>query len=162
MRLRRRPLRNRRSARLARISAPPQHSVYPAVSQNDNHRCREQQRTAFQKTWWPRVTPSRCRRHIPQNCGGLRTPEHRGACRRSGSGSPKAKPGRGRRRLVVAGSRAPIGAQKPPASRPRAVSTIVEGEFRSRRAGHHLPGSGERGRRRTRQDQISRGGFGPR
>jgi hypothetical protein len=162
MRLRRRPLRNRKSARLARISAPPQHSVYPAVSQNDNHRCREQQRTPFQKPWWPPVTPFRCRRHTPQNC---RASVHRNTAVHAG-GRDRAR----QRRNPAAGGDgwwlpdpAPRLAHKSPRLRSHGRSArLLKGIFRSRRAGQHLPGSGERGRRRTRQDQISRGGFGPR
>ena len=137
--MRRRPLRNRRSARLARISVPPQHSVYPAVLQNDNHRCREQHRTAFPKT--------RCHTSRRSVAGvmpaRLRDLRHTATWRSipgRGTGIPDHRPAR----AATAGdcrAACPDRRTKNPRLRSRGRSgRLFWGILGSRRAGHRLPG----------------------
>jgi hypothetical protein len=115
MRLRRRPPRNRKSACLARISARPQHSVYPAVSHNDNHRRSEQERHRVRQTRCGTSRHCVARVMPPREIAGYRVqgtsrsipalgPTYRTICRREP------------RRPVIAGPPAPAHAQIAPGS----------------------------------------------
>jgi hypothetical protein len=161
MRFRCRSPRNRKSARLARISARPQHSVYPAVSQNDNHRHSEHEGHRVQRrVATRRATP--CVGVIPRKMA--RYPVHRSTAihYRRPRLEYRVTRRRGRRRPVTAGPPARLMHKKPPAPKPRAIRTITLGDFRKSERRASSARARERGRRRTRQDQISRGGFGPR
>jgi len=141
MRLRRRPTRNRKSACLARISARPQHSVYPAVSHNDNHR-RSEPGHRFRKTRCD-TAPLRCRRRSPAILRVSRTGNV--AVDAGAWGREQRITRRQRRRPAIAGPPAPVHARQARRLRSRGRSGRLSGDFRNRRAGHHRPGPGNEG-----------------
>jgi hypothetical protein len=157
MRFRCRSPRNRKSARLARISARPQHSVYPAVSQNDNHRHSEHEGHRVQRrVATRRATP--CVGVIPRKMA--RYPVHRSTAihYRRPRLEYRVTRRRGRRRPVTAGPPARLMHKKPPAPKPRAIRTILFGGLS---AGHHLPGPGNEGVGEHVRTRFHVGALGP-
>jgi hypothetical protein len=132
MRERRQPLRDRKSARFMGVSARSRELVYPAISRNDNH----------WSNGWGRRAPGRV---AVQRAASLSAPirwrvmtdEMVGvACRNSRIKRPGLRAGQ---------------------DQSFALGNLGKGIWEIKSAGHDLHRLRERGRRRTRQDQISLG-----
>jgi hypothetical protein len=141
MRFRGCQLPNRKSGCFARISARSRHSVYPAISQNDNH-------------WRSKHEGHPVQRRVASRHSVVGVIPRESAIHYGGSGIMGRWP-------IIAGPPTPIHAQTPPAPKPWTVRTVrFKGFLKSQRQASAALAT-ERGRRRTRQDQTSLGALGP-
>jgi hypothetical protein len=157
MRLPRGSRRNRKSAGLARVSARPQHSVYPAVSHNDNHRRSEHEGHRVRKTGCDTSLRS-VAGVMPREIAGY--PVHRNIAIDAGArdwntGSPAGAGGDCR--VACPGS-----CKKSPRLRGRGRSgRFFSRDLGNRRAGNHLPGPGNEGVGEHVRTRFHMGALGP-